>query len=334
MGKLTFLFVGFYLIVSIVCPVQPVAAPYYEGKTIRIVVGSEPGGGYDRMARLLAKHLPKHIPGKPLIIVENMPGAGSIIAANHIYSIAKPDGLTIGAVQRGLPYYQLLKAEGVKYDAIKYSWIGSPSVEATVLTLRTDLPYKTFDDLRKAKGPIHLSGAGPGASDYQFALILKEFFGLNLNMIIYPSSSAQVLAIERKEVDGRGGSYSSLKPFIERGLVRPLIRGRVAEPGIEDLPVDEDLVSDKMGKAIMTMRSAGDFMGRPYLASPGTPADVVNILREAFANVIKDSELKEESKKVRMEVEYVSADKCLKILDSLFRQPEEIIREFSKYVKL
>jgi tetratricopeptide (TPR) repeat protein len=106
------------------------AAPYYEGKMIRIVVGSEPGGGYDRMARLIAKYLPRYIPGKPVMVVENMAGAGSIVAANHLYSLAKRDGLTIGAPQRGIPFAQLTKAEGVKFDVTKYAWIGSPSVLA------------------------------------------------------------------------------------------------------------------------------------------------------------------------------------------------------------
>ncbi len=120
------LLVGLLFIFTIFIPIKLLAAPYYEGKVVKIIVGSEPGGGYDRMARLIAKHLPKHIPGKPTMIVENMAGAGSLIAANHIYNIAKPDGLTIGAPQRGIPFAQLTKAEGIKFDIMKYSWIGSP----------------------------------------------------------------------------------------------------------------------------------------------------------------------------------------------------------------
>ncbi len=320
------------LIAVLFLPVKLLAVPYYEGKMITVIVGSEPGGGYDRTARLLAKHLPKHIPGKPNIVVENKPGAESIVAANYIYNIAKPDGLTIGAIQRVAPYFQLLKLEGIKYDINKCSWIGSPGVEATVLTLRTDLPYKTFDDLKKAKDPIRLAG-GAGGSDYQFAIILRDILGLKLNVSLYGSGTAQMIAIARKEVDGRGGSYNSLKQYIETGLVRPLIRGRASKPGIENLPVDEDLTSDKMGKAIMAMRSAGDFLGLPYVAPPGVSADVINILRNAFAKVVNDPELKEESKKVKLELEYVPAEKCLKILDSLFKQPESVIKEFNKYVK-
>jgi tripartite-type tricarboxylate transporter receptor subunit TctC len=206
------------IIISIVLSPQTLlSAPYYEGKTVRIIVGFAPGGGYDRIARILAKHLPKYIPGKPTILVENIEGASSIIAANHIYNLTKADGLNIGTFNRGLPFAQLLKTEGVRYDVTKFSWIGSAAVEATILSIRSDLPYKTVDDLKMVKEPIPLAGMGPGTSDTQFAILLKEFAKLNLKLIIYPSSADGMLAIERKEVDGRAGSYSSLKPFIERG---------------------------------------------------------------------------------------------------------------------
>jgi tripartite-type tricarboxylate transporter receptor subunit TctC len=132
-------------------PKESPAAPYYEGKRITIVVGVGPGGGYDRMARMLQKHLPRYIPGKPVIVVENMPGAASIIAANQVYNKAKPDGLTLAAPQRGMPLAQLLNVDGVKYDVKKFAWVGSMAVESTVLAMRTDLPYKTFADLQKAK---------------------------------------------------------------------------------------------------------------------------------------------------------------------------------------
>ena len=186
------------------------AAPYYEGKRIKIVVGFGPGGGYDVMARLVAKHLPKHIPGKPTILVENMPGASSIIAANYIYSIAKPDGFTIGTVNRGLPFAQLTKAEGVRFDFRKYSWIGSPSIDPTVFLIRADLPIRNVEDLRKAKGPIPLATEGLGTTGHQFPLLLNEFAGMNFKLVVYPSGSDSRLAVERKEVDGRAGSYRSL----------------------------------------------------------------------------------------------------------------------------
>lgn len=310
------------------------AAPYYKGKVITIIVGNSPGGGYDRMARILAKYLPRHIPGKPVVIVQNMPGASSMLAANHIYNIAKPDGLTIGALNRGLPFAQLLKSEGVRFDVSKYSWIGSTSVEATVFAIRYDLPYKTLDDLRAAKSSIIMGSTGPTDTGGQFPLLLKEYLGLNLKLVIYPSSSDVMLALERKEVDGRAAAYSSLKPYIARGLMRPLIRGRVFEPGIENLLVNEDLTTDKRAKTVMAMFSRVEMIGRPYVLSPGTPLDIMNILRNAFAEAANDPDLKREAEKNMMEIKYVSAEECLKVLNYLLNQPTDIINDFSRFIKI
>lgn len=328
-----FLHASILAVVALIIPLKIEAAPYFQNKVIRIIVGFAVGGGNDRMARIMAKHLPKYIPGKPTIIIENMTGATGMIAANYVYNIAKPDGLTIGAFDRGIPFAQLLNVDGAKFDIKKYSWIGSTAIEPTVLTLRTDLPYKNFDDLKKAKSTIYLAGIGSGGTDVQFPLLLKEYLGLNnIKIVSYPSSADGMLAITRKEVEGKAGAYTTLKQYIESGLVAPLIRGRVSVPEIANLPVDEDLTSDKKGKIIMGMRSSVDNIGRPYMAPPGTPVDVMNILRGAFVKVVKDSELMEDAKKNRMVVQYVSAEGVSKILNYLFSQPEDIIREFKKYV--
>ncbi len=309
------------------------AAPFYEGKVIRMIVGHEVGGGYDRITRLIAKHLVKYIPGKPAVIVENMPGAQSMIAANYLYNIAKPDGLTIGTFDRGLPFAQLLKMDGVKYDLTKFAWIGSAASETMILALRSELPYKNIDDVRKAKEPIILAGVGAGASDTQFPSLLKEFAGLNFKIINYPSSAASILAIERKEVDGRAGSYSSLKPYIERGLVRPIVRCRESSPEVENLPVNEDLTTSKVGKTIMAMMASADHIGRPYAAPPKTPGNIMITLREAFAKVAKDPALQADAKKIMMPVNYIPADDALKVLKYVLNQPDNIVKEFGKYVQ-
>jgi len=326
-------FFALLLVFSLFMTVNAFGAPYYQGKVITIIVGYGPGGGYDRIARLVAKHLPKYIPGKPTVLVQNMPGADSMIAANYVYRIAKPDGLTIGTFNRGLVFAQLLKAEGVKFDLTKFAWIGSAAVESTVLVLRADLPYKTIHDVAKAKEPIVLGSTGPADSSGQLALFLKEFGGFNFKNVVYPSGNDIMLAIERKEVDGRGMTYSSSKIYIERGLVRPFVRGRVAEPGNENLPVDEDLAKDNVGKTLMAMRSTPDKMGRPYVMPPGTPEDKVKIIREAFAKVAKDREAAQDAKKIQMSLEYVTADEVMKNLRYLLNQPANIVQEFSKYVK-
>ncbi len=310
------------------------AAPYYEGKLIKIVVSFPPGGGYDRISRILAKYLPKHIPGKPSIIIENMPGASSMVGANYLYNIAKPDGLTIGTFNRAVPTAQLLRVEGVKFDMLKYSWIGSAAVESTVLALRSDLPYKTFEDLKKAKDPIIIGTVGPGDLTYNFPILLKNFLQVNLKLVTgYIATSDILLATERREVDGYASAYSSITPHIVRGLLRPLVRTKILKPGIENLPAVEDLATGKMGKTIMEMFSVADRVGRPFVARPGTPPDIMNILRDAFAKVAKDPELKKEADKLMMEVDYVPASECLKEIQFLFGQPPEIVAEFGKYIK-
>jgi tripartite-type tricarboxylate transporter receptor subunit TctC len=310
------------------------AAGPYDGKTITIIVGYKPGGGYDRTARLLARHLPKHLPGKPAIIVQNMPGANSMIAANHVYNVARPDGLTIGTFNRNLPLAQLTKVDGVKFDMTKFAWVGSAASESTILTLHTDLPYRTVEELRKADKPIVIGTTGPGANTHDFPLLLKEFLGFNFKIVSGYSSSADImLAVERKEVDGRAGSYTSLKPFIDRGLVRPIIRARAIEPGIEKLPVDEELAPTPRAKAIMALRSGPEIIGRPYVMPPATPEELVKIIREAFAKVAQDPELVSEAKKASMEIEYIPGDQALKIIKEILAQPKDIVDEFAKYIK-
>jgi tripartite-type tricarboxylate transporter receptor subunit TctC len=326
-----------FLIIFSICSVllssiDAMGAPYYEKKTMRIVVGFAPGGGYDRMARMMATYLPKYIPGHPTIFVENMPGAGSFIAANYLYNIAKPDGLTIGIFVRGLPFGELYKLDGVKFKTLNYAWIGSTAIESTVLTIKADSPYKTFNDLVKSKSSLYLGITSATDVGNTFPMILKEYLGLNPKMVAYIGRAEIMLAVERKEVDGGASTYSSIKQYIDRGLIRPLIRGRVSEPGIENLPVDEGLTTDNKAKAIMAMRSAPDRMGRPFVAPPGTPKETMKILRDAFAAVTKDPGLRAEAKKFQMTVEYVSAEDCLKIVKFIFDQPPDIAKEFNKYV--
>jgi len=315
-------------------PSQPsIAASYFEGKILKIVVGHSVGGGYDRLARLIGRHLPRFIPGSPRIIIENMPGAQTMIAANYLYNIAKPNGLAIGSLDRGLPFAQLLKSAGVKFDLTKFSWIGSAASETMILALRADLPYRTVADLRAVKEEIPLAGVGAGASDTQFSTLLKQFTGIPLKIINYPSSAESILAIERKEVDGRAGSYSSLKPYIERGLVRPFVRSRVPEPELGNLPINEDLTTDSMGKTLMAMLASAERIGRPYVAPPGIPTEAITILRNAFSNLLKDPAVREDAKKIGMSLEYISGDEALKTMNYLANQPDNIAIEFAKYIK-
>ncbi len=330
--------VGFTVLVTVfltagLSPAGAAAKPYYEGKVLTIIVGYAPGGGYDRMARILSKHLPRFIPGKPAVLVQNMPGASSMIAANYLYNMAKPNGLTIGTFNRYVTLAQMLKLDGVRFDLAKFAWVGSASVEAAVFTVRSDLPYRTFEDLKRSKEPLYLGNTGEIDTGSQFAPLLKEFMGTNVKFVTYPQTAEIVLALERKEVGGYGFTYTTAKPFIDRGLIRPLIRGPISAPGIENLPVNVDLAANKQVKTIISILAGPDRLGRPYVAPPKTPENVMTILREAFSKLTKDPQALAEAAKLKMELEYTTAPETLKLIGQILNQPPEIVSEVGKMGK-
>jgi tripartite-type tricarboxylate transporter receptor subunit TctC len=248
--------------------------------------------------------------------------------------VAKPDGLTIGTFNRNLPIAQLTGVQGVKFDITKFAWIGSAANETTILAIRDDLPYKSFDELRKAKEPVVIGSTGPGANTYDFPLLLKDMLGINFKIVSGYSSSADImLAVERKEVDGRAGSYSSIQPFIDRKLVRPVIRARTTDKRLQQLPLDENFAPNPRAKAIMALRSAPEQIARPYVLPPGTPPDIVKAMRDAFAATISDPATQAEAKKTQQDLEFTSGDEAQKILKEVLSQPKDIVAEFSKYIK-
>jgi tripartite-type tricarboxylate transporter receptor subunit TctC len=330
------LLVGFLLVSLCVKPGGLWAAPanYYEGQVLTIIVGHAPGGGYDRMSRLLARYLPKHIPGKPAVIVKQMTGGGTVIAANYLYNQAKPDGFTISALDRGIGTRQLMGLEGVKYDFTKYAWIGNVASEPTGLFLTTKLPYKTFGDLLKEKSKkLFLGASGFGNYTATLPLILRDYLGINIEIVTYPEATATImLAIERGEVHGHYSAFSTYLPLIQRGTVKPLLRGK-AEPGgeFDKLPIIDNVVTDKTASGIIKIFSAVEVVARPYVAPPGTPENVMKILREAFANVLKDKEFLLEIEKQKMEAGFMSAEESLKVVRGYMASPAEIIKAFKKY---
>jgi tripartite-type tricarboxylate transporter receptor subunit TctC len=188
--------------------------------------------------------------------------------------------------------------------------------------------------LKKAKDPINIGATGPGDTTYNFPTLIKEFLGLNLKLTTgYVATADILLATERKEVDGYASAYHSIKPHIARGLLRPLIRTKIPSTGIENLPAVEDLTTDRMGKTILSMYSVSDRIGRPYVAPPRTSAEIMNILRDAFAKLPKDPELKQEADKLMMEVGFTPAGECLKEIQFFLSQPPETVSEFRKYIK-
>ena len=310
-------------------------ANFYEGKTATLVIGAKGAGSLIAATQIVAHHLGKYIPGKPTVIVQEMPGAAHLLATNHVFNVAKPDGLTILASNPNVAVAQLAKVEHVRFEVRKFHWLGSTGPDGVALSIRTDLPYKTFEDIRKANQDLIVGTTGPGSNAHDFPLLLKEFAGARFKLVSgYPSNGDVMLALQRKEVDVWAALATTIKLAVDQGIVRAIVRGRVAAPGFENLPVDEDLATSPLGKAIMGIKAAPMAIGRAFAVPPATPPDRIAVLRDAFAKVLKDPEFLAEGKKAKIDFNYISAEQVLKDFNSLLNQTPEVLKEMGKYIKL
>ena len=305
----------------------------YDGKTITVLIGAK-SGSLEIASQIVAHHLGKHIPGKPTVIVQHMPGAAHLLATNNVFNIAKPDGLTILAANSNVAIAQLSKVEQVRFDVRKFQWLGSSGADGVMFSIRSDLPYKNIQELKKIDKELVAGTTGPGSNAHDFPLLLKEFAGLKVKLVSgYPANSDVLLAIERKEVDSWSALGTTIKLAADRGVVRPLVRGRTPVPGFETLPVDEDLATSALGKSLMAIKSLPLAIGRAFAAAPGTPADRVGILRDAFAKAVKDPELLAEAKKAKIAMHHISHEQVQKDFNALLNQTPETLKEMGKYIK-
>lgn len=339
MKKLIF----FLLFLCAPIPQAEAQSPAYQGKTVKIVVGFTSGGFFDRWARLLARHMPKHIPGNPDFIVQNMPGAGSVIAANYVYNVAKPDGLTVGMPAPALYLDQLAGRDEAKFDVRKFVWIGSPVQEPVLLYMRSDAPYKSVADIRNAKEPPKCGSTGTSSSDYILARLLEETLPpLKIQTVLgYPGGAEIDLGVERGEVICRGMTASPFfgrEPFTtwrKKNFVRVLLfTGKKRHPEAPDAPTireifDKEKVPEASRRVADVILAAEDF-GRPIMAPPGTSAEHAKILRAGFEAAIKDPELLKEAKKGKMEVDPVSGEELEQLAKKIIDQPPEVLARVKK----
>ena len=308
-------------------------ANFYEGKTITIQIGAK-SGSLAIAAQIVGHHLGKYIPGKPAVVVNFIPGAAHLLATNHVFNLAKPDGLTILASNPNVAIAQLSKVEQVRFDVRKFQWLGSSGADGVAFSIRSDLPFKSFEELKKADRELVAGTTGPGSNAHDFPLLLKEFAGLKLKLVSgYPANSDVLLAVERKEVDSWSALATTIKLAADRGVVRPLVRGRVATPGFENLPVDEDLATSQLGKSLMGIKSIPGAIGRAFAAAPGTPPERVAMLRDALAKALKDPELIAEGKKAKIGFAFISHEQVTKDFNGLLNQTPETLKEMGKYIK-
>jgi tripartite-type tricarboxylate transporter receptor subunit TctC len=315
---------------------------FYKGKSVTVVVGNSVGGAQDDWARFIALYLGKHIPGNPTIVVQNMPGAGTIIAANHIYNIAKPDGLTLGLINPGIYTDQLLGAKEVKFDWPKFSWIGSPERIDQVLFVRTDTPYKTLEDIRKATEPPRCAALARNGLGYHLPRILEEGLKAKFHMVVgYGGGGEMNLAIEKGEVHCRAGTVSAYvgreptRTWAKNGFVRALVQsGSTRYPKLPDVPTVYELMEtykspDAIKRVAKVLLSAGD-LGRPFIAPPGTPPDRVKVLRAAFTKAMSDPQLLADAKKREWDIDLLGGEELETVAKEIMVQPPEVIDRVKK----
>jgi tripartite-type tricarboxylate transporter receptor subunit TctC len=321
---------------------QTTSHDFYKGKAVRIVVGNSVGGAMDDWARFIALYLGKHIPGNPDILVQNMPGAASIIAANHVYNVGKPDGLTLGLINPAIYIDQLLGAKEVKYDWSKFAWIGSPEKIDQVLYVRTDSPYKTLEEIRRAAEPPRCASLGRTGLGYFLPKLLEEGLGLKINIVAgYGGGGEMNMAIEKGEVHCRAGTasaYVSREPtrtWIKNGFIRALTQsGATRYAKLADVPTIHELLeahkaADATRRVARVILASGD-LGRPFVAHPGTPFDRVKVLRAAFSKTMTDPELLAEAKKRGWDIDLLGGEELEKLAKEIMRQPPEVIERVKK----
>jgi tripartite-type tricarboxylate transporter receptor subunit TctC len=333
-----FLF-GFALVSSVA---HADSQEFFKGKTVRLVVGTSSGGAMDEWARFIAPHLGRNIPGSPDIVVQNMPGGGTVIAANYIYNIAKPDGLTLGLVNPAIYVDQLLGAKEVKFDWPKLSWIGSPERIDQVLFVRADFPQKTIDDLRKAPEAPRCAATGRSGAGYFLPKLLEEGLGLKVQMVVgYGGGGDMNLAMEKGEVQCRAGTVSAYvgreptRTWIKTGFVHALVQsGTKRYAKLPDVPTLYELMEtyktpDATKRVAKVLLSSGE-LGRPFFGPPGMPADQLEILRDAFTKTMNDEALLAEAKKKKWDLDPMDGEELETLAKEIMVQPPEVIEKVKK----
>jgi tripartite-type tricarboxylate transporter receptor subunit TctC len=324
MNRTAFAF-AFAAAVALASPAHAQSAEeFYRGRTINLVVGFSAGGGYDLYARLLGRHIGRHIPGNPSVAVQNMPGAGSLKATQYVYAVAAKDGLTIGTISRGMLAEPLLS--GANFDPNKFSWIGSITSETSVCATWKTSPVKTWDDMFKREFSLGSNALGDDTAS--FALIMRNVFGAKVKLVTgYPGGNDVNLAMERGEVDGRcGWSWSSLKSQKQwLPNVSVLVQFNLEKnPDLPSVSMALERAPDDDKRQVLRLLIAGQYVGRPFFSSPGIPAERKAALRAAFDATMKDPQFLAEAAKADIEISPLSAGTIETFLAELYKTPKDV----------
>jgi len=306
---------------------------FYRGRTITILVGFSAGGGYDLYARLLGRHIGRHIPGNPSVTVQNMPGAGSLKATQNVYGVAPKDGLTLATVSRGMLTDPLLGA--ANFDPARLTWLGSITSETSVCATWKTSAVKTWDDMLQREFSLGSNALGDDTAN--FALIIRNVFGAKMKLVTgYPGGNDVNLAMERGEVDGRcGWSWSSLKSQ-KRWLpnVNLLVQFNLEKnPDLPNVPRALERAKDEEQRQVLRLLIAGQYVGRPFFTTPDVPADRKAALRAAFDATMKDPEFLAEAAKSDMEITPISGAPIDAFIADIYRTPKDVVAKAAAAIK-
>jgi tripartite-type tricarboxylate transporter receptor subunit TctC len=332
------LFLGLLmLLASLPARAEDSIAEFYRGRTVNVIVGYSAGGGYDTYTRILARHLGKHIPGNPTIVVQNMPGAGSLKLANYLYNVAPKDGATIGIFSRGMAMEPLIGMSNTQFDSSKFAWLGSGTSEVSVFVVWHAAPIKTFQDMLEK--PFTVGGEGSGSDPDIYALLLKNAFGAKLKLISgYPGTAEVAIALERGEVDSRASwSWSSLKTLKpdwirDKKVIFPVQLNLTRGKELPDVPLILQFAKTEAQRQMLKLVLTRQEMARPYAAPPGVPEERKAALRKAFDVTWADPELLAEMKARGQEVNPVSGADLDKLVAELYATPKDVVAETRKAI--
>ena len=306
------------------------AAEFYTGKTISLHVGFTPGGGYDLYARTLAPYFAKYIPGKPQVLVKNLPGAGSLKLAAYMQSVAVRNGTELATVARGVPVEDMLTGAKTNFEPAQVNWIGSMNDEVSVCVMMATAGATSLEDLRRKE--YSFGTQGKGSDSELFAVLLKNLFGARMKIITgYPGTNESILAMERGEVDGNcGWSWTTAKQahpewFKDRTVNIIMQLALSKHPELPDVPLVTDYARTPEEKAQIELVMARQVMGRPFLAPPGVPADRVAALRKAFMDALADPELKAAADRAKLEINPVSGEAVQALVEKMLATPAETV---------
>ena len=316
---------------------QP-AAEFYKGKQVDLYIGYSAGGGYDIYARLLARHIGRHIPGNPTIVPRNMEGAGSLRLANWLYKAAPKDGTAFGTIGRGIPFDPLLGGTGAQFKASEFAWIGSANDEVSVCASWGKTGIARFDELYRKE--LIVGGTGATADTDLFPKVMNGVLGTKMRIVTgYPGGADITLAMQRGEVEGRcGWSWSSIKTnhpeWVKDGTLKLLVQLSLEKhPDMPDVPLIMDFVKTEEQRGVMRLVFARQVMGRPFLAPPGVPAERIALLRKAFMDTMKDKDFLAQADKLKLEITPVSGERVQELVAEVYRTPPDIVKRTIEALK-